>query len=85
MVKNMPVMQETRVQSLGQEDALVKAMGTHSNILAWRTPWTEEPGRQQSWSHKDSDMTEQLTISTFTSEEMAFLFLDTGISLTVLL
>ena len=38
-------MQETQVQSLGQEDALEKRMATHSNILAWRIPWTEEPGR----------------------------------------
>ena len=41
-------MQETRVQSLGQEDALEKEMVTHSSILAWRTPWTEEPGGLQS-------------------------------------
>ena len=46
MVKNLPVIQETRVQSLGQEDALVKGMATHSSILAWRIPWTEEPGRK---------------------------------------
>ena len=45
MVKNLPVMQETWVQSMGQEDALEKGMATHSNILAWRIPWTEEPGR----------------------------------------
>ena len=38
-------MQETRVQSLGGEDALEKGMATHSSILAWRTPWTEEPGK----------------------------------------
>ena len=40
--------QETRVQSLGWEDALEEEMATHSNILAWRIPWTEEPGRLQS-------------------------------------
>ena len=48
VVKNLPAMQEpqeTRVRSLGQEDALEKGMATHSSILAWRTPWTEEPGR----------------------------------------
>ena len=44
MVKNLPAMQETQVQSLSQEDPLEKGMGTHSSILAWRTPWTEEPG-----------------------------------------
>ena len=41
MVKNLPVMQETQVQSLGQEDPLEKGMATHSNTLAWRIPWTE--------------------------------------------
>ena len=48
MVKNLPVMQETLVQSLGQEDSLEKGMATHSSIFAWRIPWTEEPGRLQS-------------------------------------
>ena len=47
-VKNLPAMQETGVQSLGQEDPLEKRMGTHSSILAWRIPWTEEPGGLQS-------------------------------------
>ena len=48
MVKNLPEMKETWVQSLCQEDPLEKAIGTHSSILAWRIPWTEEPGRLQS-------------------------------------
>ena len=48
MVKHLPTMQETRVQSLGQEDPLEKEMATHSNILAWRIPWMEEPGGLQS-------------------------------------
>ena len=43
-LKNLPAMQETLVQSLGQEDPLEKGMATHSSILAWRIPWTEEPG-----------------------------------------
>ena len=43
-VKNLPAMQENSVQSLGQEDPLEKRMATHSSILAWRKPWTEEPG-----------------------------------------
>ena len=43
-VKNLPTMQETGIRSLGQEDPLKKGMATHSNILAWRIPWTEEPG-----------------------------------------
>ena len=48
MVKNLPAMQETWVLSLVQEDLLEKRMATHSSILAWRIPWTEEPGRLQS-------------------------------------
>ena len=52
MVKNLPVMKETRVQSLDWEVALEKKMATHSNILAWRIPWTEESGGLQSMGHK---------------------------------
>ena len=51
MVKNLPAVQElreTQVRSLGQEDLLEKGMATHSSILAWRIPWTEEPGGLQS-------------------------------------
>ena len=48
MVKNLPAMQETWVQSLGQEEPLEKGMATHSSILAWKIPWMEEPGRLQS-------------------------------------
>ena len=48
MVKNLPAMQETRVQYPGLEDALEKGMPTHSNILVWRIPWIEEPGGLQS-------------------------------------
>ena len=44
MVKNLPAMQETQVQSLGSEDPLEKGITTHSSILAWRIPWTEDPG-----------------------------------------
>ena len=44
MVKDLPAMQETQVLSLGQEDPLEKGMTTHSSVLAWRIPWTEEPG-----------------------------------------
>ena len=54
-VKNLPAMQETWVQSLGQEDPLKKGMATHSSILAWKIPWTEKPGRLKS---KELDMTE---------------------------
>ena len=48
MVKNLPAVQETQAQSLGQEDPLEKAMAIHSSILAWRIPWTEEPSGLQS-------------------------------------
>ena len=48
MLKNLPAMQETWVRSLGQEDPLEKEVATHSGILAWEIPWTEEPGRLQS-------------------------------------
>ena len=48
MVKNLPIMQETRVRSLGQEEPLEEGIATHSNVLAWRIPWTEEPGGLQS-------------------------------------
>ena len=47
MVKNLPAVWETGVQSLGWEDPLEKAMATHSSILAWEIPWTEEPGGLQ--------------------------------------
>ena len=45
LVKNLPAMQDTHVQSLGQEHLLEKGMATHSRLLAWRIPWSEEPGR----------------------------------------
>ena len=47
MVKNLPAMWKTRIQSLGWEELLEKGMATHSSILAWRIPWTEEPGGLQ--------------------------------------
>ena len=48
VIKRLPALQETQVRSLGQEDPLEKGMATHSSILAWRTPWTEESGGLQS-------------------------------------
>ena len=68
--KNLPAIQETQVWSLGREDPLEKGMAIQSTILAWRIPWTEEPGESHgqrslegysSWGHKESDMTERLT------------------------
>ena len=52
----MPAMQETRVQFLGQEDPLEKEMTIHSSILAWKIPWTEEPGRLQSTGLQELDL-----------------------------
>ena len=61
MVKNLPAVQETCIGSLGQEDSLEKEMATHSSILAWRIPWTEEPGGLSPWGRKELDTTEGLT------------------------
>ena len=61
-VNNPSAMWETQVRSPGQEDPLEKGIATHSSILAWRIPWTEEPGGLQSMSHKELDTTE-LTLS----------------------
>ena len=55
--KESPAMQETWIQFLGQEDPLEKEMATHSSILAWRIPWTEEPDRPQSMGLQELDMT----------------------------
>ena len=60
MVKNPPAVQETQVRSLGWKDPLEKGMATRSNILAWRIPWTEEPGGLQSMGCKELDTTELL-------------------------
>ena len=62
-VKNLPSMQETGVRSLGQEDPLEEGMATHASILAWRIPWTEDPGGLQSMGyspgvHQESETTE---------------------------
>ena len=62
IVKSLPVMQETQVPSLGWEYPLEKGMATHSSILAWRMPRTEEPGGLQSMGVTESDTTEQLTL-----------------------
>ena len=59
MIKNLPAMQETQVPPLDQEDALEKEKATHSSILAWRIPWTEEP--YSPWGRKEPDTTERVT------------------------
>ena len=63
LVKNPPAvqeMQESWVQSLGCEDSVEEEMETHSSILAWKIPWTEEPAGYSPWGRKEWDMTEQL-------------------------
>ena len=57
-LKRLPAMKETWVRSLGRKDPLEKEMATHSSILAWRIPWTEELGGLQSMGHRELDMTE---------------------------
>ena len=68
-VKNLSAMLKTRVRSLGWEDPLKKEMATHSSILAWRIPWTEEPVGLQSMDCKELDTTEQITLSLFRRTE----------------
>ena len=69
MVKNPPAIQETQVQSLGREDPLEKEMTTHSSILAWEIPWTEEPGGLQSLGSQKSQT--RLNDSTTNTSERA--------------
>ena len=59
-VMRLLAMQETRVRPLGREDPLEKEMAMHSSTLAWKIPWTEEPGSYSPWGHKELDMTERL-------------------------
>ena len=65
-LKCLPAMRETWVRSLGREDSLEKELATHSSTLAWRIPWTEEPGGLQSTGRKESDTTERLHFLSFT-------------------
>ena len=58
VAKHLPTMWETQVLSLGREDPLEKEMTTHSSVLAWKIPWTEEPGPWGPWGRKESDTTE---------------------------
>ena len=61
MAKNLPAVQETCIQSLGQEDSLEKKMAAYSSILAWRIPWQRSPVGYSPWGLKESDTTEQRT------------------------
>ena len=61
MVKNLPVVQETQIQSLDQKIPLEKELATHSSILAWEIPWTEQSVRLQCMGSQESDMAQQLS------------------------
>ena len=61
MVKNLPALQETQVQSLGWKDPLEKGMAAHSSTLDWRIPWAESLMGYSLWGHKESNTTERLT------------------------
>ena len=73
LIKNLPAMQETPGRFLGWEDPLEKGMATHSSILAWRIPWTEEPGGLQSMGSQESDTTEELA-HTYTQDGPCYAF-----------
>ena len=73
LVKNMPADSgdaETQVYSLCWKDPLEKEMATHSNILAWRISWTEEPGGYSPWGHKESDMTKHACTHTHRGDSL---------------
>ena len=70
LVKNLSATQETQVRSLGQKDPLEKEMATHSNILAWRTPWTESVAGYSLWGHKESDITKRQSTSVLSKENL---------------
>ena len=67
-VKTLPIMREIRIQSLGQEDPLEKAMAIHSSILAWEIPWTEEPGELQSMGSKQVGHNHSMDAAASTAE-----------------
>ena len=75
-LKHLPGMQETRVQSLGREDPLEKEMATHSSTLAWRTPWTEEPGVAKSRTQLNDFTEYSLTYYVFKSASCTHLGLN---------
>ena len=70
MVKRLPMIWETQVQSLGQEDPLEKAMATHSSTLAWKIPWVESVVGYSPWGRKESDTTERLHFTFFYQPEI---------------
>ena len=84
-VENLTTMQETGVRSLGGEDPLGKEMATHSSILAWRIPWTEEPGGLQPMGLQESDRTEWLNHSNMIEIVRWFTKMTGSIQLTIFL
>ena len=76
-VKNAPAMEETRVQSLGQEDPLEKEMATHASTVAWKIPWTEEPGGLQSMGSQSRIQLSDFAL-TFKESLKSFTVKDTG-------
>ena len=92
MVKNMPVMQEIWVQSLGWKDILEKGMATHSSILAWKIPWTRNLAGYSPWGHKESDTTQRLPLAYWVNQAFTMaqttrkqLHIKTWVSLTKIL
>ena len=76
-VKNLPAKQKTQVRSLGREDPLEEGMATHSSVLAWRIPWTEEPGRLQSMGSQRvglSDFYSLTCMENYTSSPLLLFF-----------
>ena len=71
MVKNLPAVQETQVQSLDWEDPLGKGIATYSSFLAWKIPWTEELAGYSPWGCKEPDMTERLSVCAHAHTECA--------------
>ena len=74
MVKIPPAVQEVQVQSLGREDPLEECMATHSSVLAWEIPWTEELVGYSPWGHTESDMNERRTLSLHSKVPLALAF-----------
>ena len=75
MVKHLPTMQDTLVQSLGQEDLLEKEVAPHSSILLWKIPWKEGPGRLQSMGHKSRTQLSDFTFNNATDSIMTIISL----------
>ena len=78
MVKNPSTKQEMQVEFLGQEDPLEKEMATHSSILVWKIPWTEDPGGQTPWCHVRVGHDLQLNNSNNNNEKQSFCVLLSG-------